>query len=849
MNHFQTYQVFPAVPKPLSFLIKLSGNLWWSWNLDAIDLFRRISPRLWVQSGRNPIAFGTLISQKQLKELSKDKSYLAHLNRVREKFENEVDLPLKTEQIAFPQPKMIAYFSMEFGIHESLPLFAGGLGVLAGDHLKAASDMGLPMVAVGLLYRHGYFHQYLGPDGGQQEAYPETDLYQLPITRAKTPNAVDIRISISGPQGEILADVWEIKVGRISLYLLDANIPENAPEVRDITSRLYAGDPKQRLAQEVLLGIGGMRALEAAGINPAICHLNEGHCAFAGIERLTQVMARHQVDLTTALEIVPRTTVFTTHTPVAAGHDEFPTELVKPYLAPLQERLGVKTEHILGWGQPEGNGPDAPLSMFVLALRMSQNLNGVSQLHGETARRMWAHVWPRWPEEEIPISHITNGVHVPSWISIENALLFERYLRPDWHLNCRDPETVARIEKIYDEELWRAHEMSRSRLIRTSRELLVKQYARRNAPRALIRAVEAVLDPDVLTIGFARRFAAYKRANLLLRDPERLEAIINSESQPVQFIFAGKAHPKDSEGKELLKQLIAFARRESVRHRFVFIEDYDINVTRHLVQGTDVWLNTPRRPLEACGTSGMKAAVNGVLNVSILDGWWCEGYSEDTGWAIGQGETYSDFGYQDAVESQALFNVLEDDVIPCFYERKNGELPARWIRMMKKSMQMAMHHFCAHRMTAEYTRQFYQPAVQFQRTILENGADSIKKMGIQRQRLLALWKDIRIQPPVQTGEGLFRVGQTFQATTEVNLGELLPEEVDVELYYGRMKSIDTVTAGKTEQMSTLEERDQGHYLYGCTVNCELSGRFGFTVRVTPRGDNQIKYTPGLITWA
>ena len=847
MNHLQTFQVFPAVPESLSFLVKLSSNLWWCWHLDAIELFRRISPRLWAQTGRNPIVFSTLIPQQRLQELSEDKSFLVHLNRVKEKFESEIYTPVQQQN--FQTDETIAYFSMEFGIHESLPLFAGGLGVLAGDHLKAASDLGFPIVAVGLLYRQGYFHQFLDQAGMQQEEYPDTDLYNLPLVRAKDRSGNEIQITVSGPQGDIRADVWKTKVGRIPLYLLDTNIAPNPPDVRAITTRLYAGNPQQRLAQEVLLGIGGMRALDALGIVPAICHLNEGHCSFVSLERLAQVMARSRVELRTALEIIPRTTVFTTHTPLAAGHDEFGADLVKPYLEPFQERLGVKTEEILAWGQPQGSAATAPLSMFVLGLRMSQYINGVSKLHGQTARRMWAHVWPGWPEEEVPIAHVTNGVHVPSWISIENALLFERYLGPDWHRACWETEVVQHIDEIYDEEVWRSHAMSRSRLVRTCRELLLKQYSRRNAPQALIHLAETVLDPDVLTIGFARRFAAYKRANLLLKDPERLEAIINSETRPVQFVFAGKAHPKDNEGKELLKQLVAFARRPAVRHRFIFLEDYDINITRHLVQGADIFLNTPRRPMEACGTSGMKAAVNGVLNVSILDGWWHEGYSKERGWAIGHGEEYVDFQYQDEVESQALYNVLENDVIPCFYDRKNGDSPTRWIKMMKASMQMALKDFCAHSMLINYEQKFYLPAMKQHRAFIADNGDKAKNLVQQRQRLHTHWKNIRITPPVQPDKGPFRVGETFTVTAQVHLDQLHPNEVDVELYYGRIKSIDSVTGGISEPMRMQEDRGNGDYLFACTLQCDLAGRFGFTVRVTPSGDYQLKYTPGLIIWA
>jgi starch phosphorylase len=848
MNFLQIYQVFPAIPEPLSFLQVLARNLWWCWHLDAIELFRRINPRLWLESGRNPIVFLTLIPQERLKELSKDESFLAHQQRVEECFVNDLT-PEDPSEFSYGKKGTIGYFSMEFGIHESVPLFAGGLGVLAGDHLKAASDLTLPLIGVGLLYRKGYFHQFLDHEGWQQEEYPEIDIYRLPVKRVKDGSGKELIISVTGPEGEIRAVVWKIMVGRIPLILLDTNLPENLPEIREITSRLLGGRARTRLAQEVLLGIGGMRALEAMGIFPTVCHMNEGHCAFVTLERLAQTISCYNVNLETAKEIVSRTTVFTTHTPVAAGHDEFPVDLVKPYLNSFTDRLGIKVDEILSWGQPMKSGADSPISMFVLGLHSAQYCNGVSELHGKVARRMWSHVWPGRPEDEVPIGHITNGIHIPSWISVENSLLFERYLGPDWHLDMGSPEISKRIDDIYDEELWRSREMSRSRLIRHCRALMVKQYRRRNAPKAMMKDAESVMDQDILTIAFARRFATYKRANLLLKDPERFEAIIASKTNPVQFIFAGKAHPKDNEGKELIKRLIQFARRPKVRHRIAFLEDYDISIARHLVQGADVWLNTPRRPFEACGTSGIKAAANGVLNVSILDGWWCEGYAEERGWSIGDEEEYTDTAYQDTVESQALYNVLENDVIPCFYERRNGEAPDRWLKMMKESMKMAMMQFCARIMVKKYETKFYLPAAErFARLTADNAKEAVI-LSAQYKRLSTLWEKIRIDPPVRKAEGPFWVGEGFEVTATVNLGELRPDEVKMELYYGVLKTVDSIAESHSQEMMVKETHGDGEYLYSCTITCSNSGRYGFTVRAIPSGDDRIRFAPGLITWA
>lgn len=849
MNQIKTFQVFPSIPEPLKFLEVLSRNIWWSWQYDAVELYRRIDPRLWEKSGRNPMLFFTYLSQERLEELSEDTSFLSHLERVKTHYEHQILNFGKRRITLLDTNETIAYFSMEFGIHESIPLFAGGLGVLAGDHLKAASDMGVPITGVGLLYHHGYFRQFLNQDGWQQEEYPETDIFYLPIQKVKDASGKDVSVTINGPDADIIVHIWKLMVGRIPLYLLDTNIHENPPHIREITSKLYAGDAKVRVAQEIVLGIGGIRALYQMGIPPTVVHLNEGHCAFASIERLAQIMEKHQIDLKTALEIVPRTTAFTTHTPVAAGNEEFPPELVRPYMVYYKDRFGISEDEILSWGQRPGASRHTPISMFVLGARMARYCNAVSRLHGKVSRRMWAHIWPGIPEEEVPITHVTNGIHIPTWISYENSLIFERYIGKEWNLHPSSADTVGRINDIYDEELWRAHSMSRSRLIRNCRRLMVKQYKRRNAPKHIIKEAESVLDHDILTIAFARRFTTYKRANLLLRDPERLKAIIMNKDYPVQFIFAGKAHPRDNEGKDLIRQIIQFAQIPEVRHRFIFIEDYDIHLARHLVHGADVWLNNPRRPFEACGTSGMKAAINGVLNVSILDGWWDEGYAEGRGWKIGDGDELSDYGYQDAIESQAMYNVLENEVIPCFYERENGDVPKRWLQMMKESIKMGMRFFCSHRMVAEYESRFYMPAEKQMKNLLKNNAEEAVKLAIRSERLRQVWSDIRIDNLTINPEGPFQVGDIFRVGADIHLGRLLPDEVQVECYYGILKTVDSLSDCQSEMMELKETIKEGTYRYQQTIECKFSGRCGFTIRVIPKGDAWTKNMPGLITWA
>lgn len=849
MKHIETYHVYPKLPGSLSFLGVLSRNMWWSWKPDAIELFRRVDPRLWKASGRNPIVFATQVSQERLQKLANDDSFIANLERVKQQFKERVLSPVDHSQTPYGAETRIAYFSMEFGIHESLPLYSGGLGVLAGDHLKSSSHYGLPLVAVGLLYRQGYFKQFLDPTGWQQESFPEIDFYHLPLQRVKDEMGEGLCISVTGPEGEILADVWKIMIGRIPLILLDTNLQENSPAIRNITARLYSSEPGIRLAQEVLLGIGGMRALDAMGIEPAVIHMNEGHSTFANVQRMVQLMQRHNLDLNSAMEVVARTSVFTTHTPVAAGHDEFHVDLVRPYIRPIAKQLKIPEEQFLGWGRIDGREPHGPFSMFILGLHMSQDCNGVSELHGKVARHMWSHVWPERDDEDIPIYHVTNGVHISSYISPEIVMLFERYLGPEWHFGSRKQENIERIDDIYDEELWRAHEMSRARLVSNVRDMLVRQFGRRNAPVAVMKAAETALDPEVLTIGFARRFATYKRATLIFRDADRLNALINNKNQPVQIIFSGKAHPQDNEGKELIKNIIEFGRRHNQRSRIIFLEDYNMGIARHLVQGVDVWLNNPRRPLEACGTSGMKAAINGALNLSILDGWWNEGYSPDRGWRIGSGEEYSDAGYGDAVESQALYNVLENHVIPCFYDRRAGNMPTEWISKMKASMKVAMASFCSHRMVGEYQRRYYLPAVRRRRELLADNAKEAKRLSILHARLKSLWNEIRIQPPERDAEGPFQVEDHFQISVNVHLGAIFPKEVKVELYYGRIKSLNELKEETTLEMDMVEDLGKGDYLYRCTLTCSDSGRYGFTVRVVPNGDDWIRTSPGLLTWA
>ncbi len=845
MKNIQLFTVCPAIPEKLRFLETLSRNLWWCWDDAAGDLFRRIDSHAWKSVDYNPIKLLSSISQKRFEALAGEEAFLAHLDKVKNRFEENcikkrVDISSQS----------IAYFSLEFGIHETVRIYSGGLGGLAGDHLKSASDNAVPLAAVGLMYRQGYFRQFLNDDGMQQESYPENEVHHMPMDKVPGAGGTELIVTVNLPEGPLHATVWRLNVGRIPLYLLDANIPENPHEFRGITAQLYGGDQRNRVRQELLLGIGGFRALLAMGYDPAVCHINEGHAAFLSLARIEYLMNSKGVSYEQALEIVPRCSVFTTHTPVPAGNEYFPLDLLRPHLEAALSGAGLNVSDIIALTQPPTSHNQQEASMTVLGLRMAKYANGVSKLHGEVARSMWAHLWHERALDEIPIGHVTNGIHVPTWLSAQNVDLFDRYIGPGWRTDPGARTTLEAVSQIPDEELWRAHEVGRSRLIRAARAHAEKQYLARNATRMEINAAKSILDHDALTIGFARRFATYKRGTLLLNNLERFEAMLSNEDRPVQFLFAGKAHPADVNGKELIRRLVHFARGSKVRRHIVFLENYNMGVARRLVQGVDVWLNTPRRPMEASGTSGMKAAVNGSLNASTLDGWWCEGYAPECGWAIGNGEVYEDSSYQDAVEAQALYNLLENEIIPMFYNRPDGDLPHQWVAMMKNSIRMGLGMFSSHRMVNEYHDRYYKEAAAAYHELLKDDAARTKALVAQHHRLLGTWSDVRIgQPRCDSELGKLHVGDTFAITTDVYLGQLRPEEVDVEVFYGEVNSENRIMDGSVAVVTGGTAVGGGHYRYSHTLTCEKTGRYAFTTRVTPTGSEWDHAMPGFTTWA
>ncbi len=871
MKPVRTFNVIPSLPQPIAALREIAYNLRWSWSHECIALFRRLDADLWETTGHNPVLMLGRIEQEKLEAAARDDAFLSHLQRVSSNLDSYLHGDnfwfLRLSRNGTDKPA-IAYFSAEFGLTECLSIFAGGLGMLAGDHLKSATDLGLPLSAVGLLYQQGYFRQYLDQAGWQQESYENNDFHTLPIEMVAGSDGQPLTIQVQFPGRPIFAQVWQAQVGRIPLYLLDTNIDANRrSEDRHITEQLYGGDREMRLQQEILLGIGGYRALEALGVQPTVYHMNEGHSAFLALEHIRHLMASRHLAFAEARELASASLVFTTHTPVEAGHDYFSPEQMDRYFGDYARQLGLSREDFLALGRIHSQD-QSEFCMTVLALRLSSHSNGVSKLHGEVSRRMWAGLWPGTPVDEVPIRHITNGVHFRSWTSEEMNRLYDRYLGPSWREEPANHDVWNRVDTIPAEVLWRTHESRRERLVAWARQRVRHQRIRRSASQSEIEAAEQVLDPEVLTIGFARRFATYKRATLILRDLPRLQRILNDKRYPVQLIFAGKAHPRDNAGKELIQQIARLSRDPELGRRLVFIEDYDMAVARYLVQGVDVWLNTPLRPNEASGTSGMKAAANGVLNLSTLDGWWDEVWraresgtatlewwrpssrATSVGWAIGKGETYEDASYQDQVEAEALYDVLERDVIPAFYDRGQDRTPRRWVEAMKASIAFVCPFVNTHRMVRDYTCQFYLEAHRLYRTLDADGAARAKALAAWAARVRQSWSRVRVEMVQQGPEATLPVGTEIGVRAQVQLGQLSPQDVSVEIYVGLVDPSGDIVEATSKPMEPVSQDGSGLWLFETKAPCGRSGMHGLTVRVRPKHPDLANgFLPGLMSWA
>ena len=848
-------RVVPDLPQPLTILQELAYNLRWSWDYDSWILFQRLDPDLWDATGHNPVSMLGRISQHRLQAAVEDGAFRSQLERVTASFNDYMSAKdtwyAQNHGDIDPAP-IIAYFSMEFGITESLKNYSGGLGILSGDHLKSASDLGLPLVGVGLLYQEGYFQQYLNADGFQQESYPLNDYANLPVSLARYEDGMPIKITVPMVNRNLYAIIWKVQVGRVPLFLLDSNVEENyLPEDLQLTNRLYGGDRRTRIRQEMLLGIGGIRALEELGLRPDVCHMNEGHSAFLALERIRQLMAEKDLTFSQARELAAAHNVFTTHTPVPAGLERFGFDLIDEHFTPYFKNLGLSRDEFIDLGR-ENMGDYELFSMPVLALKLSAVANGVARLHGEVSRELWTWVYPRLPKKEIPIGSVTNGVHLQTWISDEMGDLFDSYLHPAWRTEEDNPEIWEQADRIPDGEIWRARSLSRQRLVSYVRRKYREQLLARNAPAYEIAEADEVLDPEALTIGFARRFATYKRATLLFYDLKRIKSILTNSEQPVQIIFAGKAHPADIPGKELIQSVFNIARREGLQHSVIFLENYDMDVARHLVQGVDVWLNTPRRPKEASGTSGMKVIFNAGLNCSILDGWWAEGYQAGLGWAIGQGEEYPEelWQHQDYVESQALYQMLEKEIVPTFYDRGRDNLPREWIAMIKESIKQHTPFFNTRRMLMEYHNQYYMPCyARAQRITGENISYGLSFVA-WRHRTEELWQKVAINR-VLLKEAMVRVGEEVSILAEVQLGKLTPLDVSVQLYYGQVSPEGLIDNGSTiVNMDPVSTNKNGVFMYKSALSYPSTGEHGISVRVLPHHDHlATPYQPNLITWA
>jgi starch phosphorylase len=844
------FEVVAELPEALKPLNKLAQNFAWTWHHETRELFRSIDKDGWEAVEHNPVLLINNIPVDRREKLAQDQAFLQRLSYC-EGYLDEY-LGARTwfdEHFSDMKGQMtVAYFCAEFGLSESLPIYSGGLGVLAGDHLKAASDLGLPLVGVGLLYSRGYFRQRLTEDGWQQEVYPEYDFYQMPIKLMRGANNQALRVEVQFPDRVVTCQIWKAEVGRIQLYLLDSNVLENAPNDKGITDTLYGGDEEMRLRQEMILGIGGMRALRALGITPTVCHMNEGHAGFLTLERIRQVMADHRCEFRTARQVVAASNVFTTHTPVPAGFDLFHPELLEKYMSRFVEETGITFDEFIRLGKLDAENEGEAFNMAVLAMKNANYINGVAQLHAHVTREMFAGHWPDFPEDEVPIIGITNGIHTMTWVARSFADLYDEYLGPIWRSEPQNPEAWAGVDNIPDEELWSAMENQRGDLIRFVRKRLQRDLERRHMTRADFGMISNVLDPRVLTIGFARRFATYKRASLMLTDKERLLKMLFHAERPIQIVLAGKAHPRDEGGKKLIQDLVRFIESEGARNRMVFLEDYDMRVARAMVQGVDVWLNNPRRPLEASGTSGMKVVPNGGLNCSILDGWWDEGYQPGNGFKIGERTDSIDPSHQDWLDSRALYSVLEHEVAAKFYNRLDSGLPTAWLQMVRQSIKQLAPFFNTQRMVADYASKFYVSASRANSKLTMDGLKPALEVLTYRDRIRAAWNQVKIQNVTEMNGISHAIGSEFEVKADVALGTLSPDDVRVQVVVGKIGPNRDLLDASVEDM-TLDSSQDGTHSYTKKLKCGEQGYRGYTVRVVPHHANMVaEHELSLVRW-
>ena len=848
MRAIRRFTVRPVLPPALAALGDLAGNLRWSWHPETQDVFEYVDPQLWQQTGRDPVRLLGAVAPQRLQELVGDTDFLARLHTAREHLEQYLTGDRwyqKRLAAGDAGPRAIAYFSPEFGITAVLPQYSGGLGILAGDHLKAASDLGVPIIGVGLLYRHGYFKQSLSREGWQQETYPVLDPDGLPISPLREENGERAMVAISLPDGpDLLARIFVASVGRVPLLMLDTDVEGNPDHYRDVTDRLYGGNSEHRLRQELLLGVGGVRAIRAycritGHPAPEVFHTNEGHAGFLGLERIRELTVAEggpKLDLETALEVGRASTVFTTHTPVPAGIDRFPRTLVEQYFSETAGPVpGVPVDRILALGAEDYEGGDPSVfNMAVMGFRLAQRANGVSQLHGHVSRGMFSGLWPAFDEAEVPIGSITNGVHAPTWVARE---MFDLAAGQGADKDGDDVDAFwAAVDKVPGDQVWATKRVMREKLVLDARKRLAKSWEKRGAARAELGWIETALSPDVLTIGFARRAASYKRLTLMMRDPERLKRLLLHPERPVQLVIAGKAHPADDGGKKLIQDIVRLADDPEIRHRIVFLPNYDIAMAQPLYPGCDVWLNNPLRPYEACGTSGMKAALNGGLNLSVLDGWWDEWYDGDNGWAIPTADGVEDVDHRDDLEAAALYDLIEHEVAPRFYDVDADGVPTRWLEMTRHTLKSLGPKVLATRMVRDYVRQLYTPSATTARRLNSDYAGAAE-LAAWKKKVRSGWPSVRVEHVESSGVGdAPEVGDSVSVRAFVALGPLSPEDVDVQLVHGRSTAEDELVDTVVESMQVAESYEGGRHRFDGAVDLDRSGAFGYTVRVIPRND-------------
>ncbi len=825
--------VRPALPEPLHRLPELGLNVMWSWNHSIRSLFRRLDAAVWRKSGHNPVVLLGQVSQEALERAAGDPRFLALYRRACEIHDSYLAAEAPSRTLTQP-PILTAYFSMEYGLIDCMPIYSGGLGVLSADHLKAASDVQVPLVGVGLLYQRGFLQQTLDPGGWQQERTPVNDFHSLPVTPLTGADGGDVTVSVTLAGTVVHLKIWRIDVGRVNLYLLDSNIAQNADPVhRDITGQLYAGDQHKRICQEIALGIGGLRALELLGLKPTVFHMNEGHSAFLAVERIRVLMETYGLSFEEAQVSTRANNIFTTHTSVPAGIDLFDTGLMHEYFHDYCLEAKIRFEDLLGLGRRNPSDAQEPFSMAIAAFKTSSYRNAVSRLHRQVSQQMWQDLWPKLPVWEVPITSITNGVHLPTWINGDLASVYDHYLRPDWR-EGQDSAIWAQVSEIPDAELWEAHRRRKRRLIAFVRERAVSNAVARQAPNSEVRRLQEALNPEALTIGFARRFATYKRATLVFRDMARLSRILTHPSRPVQIVIAGKAHPSDVPGKTLIREIVQHSREPELAGHIVFVEDYGMEVAREMVGGVDLWLNTPRRGEEACGTSGMKAGLNGVLNLSILDGWFDEAGERTGGWPIGDREPYSPD--RDDAHAAGLYSILEDEIVPMYYENREQGVPTEWIRRVKQSLAYVSAQFNCQRMVREYSGELYEPAHQAFVQASRDGFDLPRKRVSWSRNIAEKWPRVRIVECSVGEDPAVLTGSAVPLRVTVELADLAPSDLRVEAVVGRVGAEGELADTQVlalRPMGLVEEQQGSRYLFGTDFVPLATGRLGCSARISP----------------